>query len=257
MMYIWAWQASALQPEALISSRITAAARSGSPAPPYSSGISAPRKPASVSSLTNSSDRPARPSELAPIGAGIFLADRAHAFADFGIILAERHHRRHVADTASCSSSLEARLALLVEGAHALVAILGRDLALIGLDLEQQPARMSICRPKWIEFLAWRTAIGALPQMVRGPGERRASACPARHVVDYAPVERFLGAKRLAGEDELLGAALADRARQELRAAGAGHDAERHLGEREARRRRRIDEVAGERDLEPAPMACR
>ena len=41
MMYICAWPAPALQPAALISSRITAAARSGSPEPPYSSGISA------------------------------------------------------------------------------------------------------------------------------------------------------------------------------------------------------------------------
>jgi len=38
MMYIWAWQAPELQPEALISSRITLAAVRDRPAPPYSSG---------------------------------------------------------------------------------------------------------------------------------------------------------------------------------------------------------------------------
>jgi hypothetical protein len=54
MMYIWAWPWLAVQPDALISSRITAAARKGRPVPPYSSGISAERKPPSVSSLMNS-----------------------------------------------------------------------------------------------------------------------------------------------------------------------------------------------------------
>ena len=49
MVYIWAWQAPELHPEALISSRITLAAVSESPAPPYSSGISAASHPFSVS----------------------------------------------------------------------------------------------------------------------------------------------------------------------------------------------------------------
>ena len=53
--YIWAWQAPALQPAALISSRITLAAVSESPAPPYSSGISAASQPCSVRAATNSS----------------------------------------------------------------------------------------------------------------------------------------------------------------------------------------------------------
>ena len=55
MMYIWAWQAPELQPAALISSRITLAAVIESPAPPYSSGISAASQPFSVSAATNSS----------------------------------------------------------------------------------------------------------------------------------------------------------------------------------------------------------
>ena len=54
MMYIWAWQAAPLQPLAWISSRIAAAPDSGRPAPPNSSGISAPSQPASVSAVTNS-----------------------------------------------------------------------------------------------------------------------------------------------------------------------------------------------------------
>jgi hypothetical protein len=43
MMYICAWQARPLQPEAWISSGWRPPAESGRPAPPYSSGISAPR----------------------------------------------------------------------------------------------------------------------------------------------------------------------------------------------------------------------
>ena len=54
MVYICAWQAAPLQPDAWISSRIAAAADIGSPLPPYSSGISAARKPALVSACTNS-----------------------------------------------------------------------------------------------------------------------------------------------------------------------------------------------------------
>ena len=53
MTYIWAWQAAAFPPEALISSRITPAADSASPEPPYSSGIRAASQPASVSAWTN------------------------------------------------------------------------------------------------------------------------------------------------------------------------------------------------------------
>jgi hypothetical protein len=53
MVYICAWQAAPLQPARWISSRIAAAPERGSPAPPYSSGISTERKPASVRAATN------------------------------------------------------------------------------------------------------------------------------------------------------------------------------------------------------------
>ena len=43
MMYIWAWHAAPLQPADCTVSRIAAAADSGRPAPPYSSGINAAR----------------------------------------------------------------------------------------------------------------------------------------------------------------------------------------------------------------------
>ena len=54
MMYIWAWQAAPLPPLAWTSSRIAAAAPVPSPLPPYSSGISTARNPASVRARTNS-----------------------------------------------------------------------------------------------------------------------------------------------------------------------------------------------------------
>ena len=54
MMYICAWQAAPLQPWRCTSSRIAAAAESGRPEPPNSSGISAASQPASVSACTNS-----------------------------------------------------------------------------------------------------------------------------------------------------------------------------------------------------------
>jgi hypothetical protein len=52
--YICAWHAAALHPDALTSSRIAAAAPSGRPEPPYSSGISAASQPPRVSASTNS-----------------------------------------------------------------------------------------------------------------------------------------------------------------------------------------------------------
>jgi hypothetical protein len=56
----------------------------------------------------------------------------------------------------------------------------------------------------------------------------------------------------VAGIDQLLGPPRAHRARQVLRAACAGHDAERYLGQGKARAPRCIDEVAAERELAPA-----
>ena len=54
MVYIWAWQAAPLHPARWISSSTAAAAETGSPLPPYSSGTRMDRYPASVSAWTNS-----------------------------------------------------------------------------------------------------------------------------------------------------------------------------------------------------------
>ena len=54
IVYIWAWHAAAFPPDLWISSRITAPADKGRPAPPYFSGIKDAKKPEIVNSLTNS-----------------------------------------------------------------------------------------------------------------------------------------------------------------------------------------------------------
>ena len=89
MMYICACPWLATQPEALISSRITAAARNGRPEPPYSSGISAPRKPACGQLLDELGRIGFVLLQPAPVGAGIAGADPADRLAQFGIVLAE------------------------------------------------------------------------------------------------------------------------------------------------------------------------
>ena len=64
----------------------------------------------------------------------------------------------------------------------------------------------------------------------------------------------FRRGKRLAGQDQLLGAALADGPRQGLRAAAARHDAERHLGQREARALCGVEKIAAAGDLAAAAI---
>jgi hypothetical protein len=73
MMYICAWQAPALPPERLISSRMTAPSMIPRPPPPYSSGISTPRKPACVSSFTKASGYSRLLSSSRQYSAGYFL----------------------------------------------------------------------------------------------------------------------------------------------------------------------------------------
>src|SRR3984893_14250283 len=78
------------------------------------------------------------------------------------------------------------------------------------------PLARSICRPKWIACLAWRTEVGA------------------------------------PGQNHLLGPPLADGARQVLRPSGARHDAECHLGQREAGGLGGVDEIAAQRPFAAA-----
>ncbi len=94
MMYIWAWQAPALQPQAWISSSVAAAALNGNPRPPYSSGISAASKPALVSAAHEFGGIGFLVVELAPVAAGKIGADASHEIPDLGIGLAERQPDR-------------------------------------------------------------------------------------------------------------------------------------------------------------------
>ena len=55
IVYICAWQCTALPPFWLISCRIRQASSSGNPAPPYSSGISAASQPALAIASTKAS----------------------------------------------------------------------------------------------------------------------------------------------------------------------------------------------------------
>jgi hypothetical protein len=72
-VYIWAWRAAPLAPEALISSRMTLAAVSESPGPLYSSGIKAASHPLLGQGLHELGRVPGR-FEAPPVFAGKALA---------------------------------------------------------------------------------------------------------------------------------------------------------------------------------------
>src|SRR5437660_11666346 len=82
MLYIWPSHAPELPPQRLISSMMTDASASPRPEPPYSCGISAASQPALVSASTERLRIAARLVDLAEIGVGKPLAQRAHAVAD-------------------------------------------------------------------------------------------------------------------------------------------------------------------------------
>ncbi len=85
------------------------------------------------------------------------------------------------------------------------------------------------------------------------PGEvDRARAQVVDDRVDQAELRRGLGPDRRAGGDHLERLLGADDARQALRAAGAGQQAELDLGQAELRARHGDAVVGDERDLEPA-----
>src|SRR5229473_592081 len=151
------------------------------------------------------------------------------------------------------SPSLEHRLALLVEGADAFAAVFRPDQPIIRLDLEHEAAfqiHLQTVMDRLLGLADRQRRVAADPR--RRFHRLRHQLGARAQAVDDAPVERLLRPERKPGEDDLLGAPLADRARQQLRAAGARHDPQRHLGEREARLGYRIGEVAGERHLQPA-----
>ena len=93
-MYICAWQAPELPPEALISSRITLAAVMPSPAPPYSSGISAASQPV-LGQRGDELLRVAVGLEPAPVLAGEAVAELPDRGPDLLQLVGEREvHQR-------------------------------------------------------------------------------------------------------------------------------------------------------------------
>jgi hypothetical protein len=91
MMHIWAWLWLAAQLDASISSRITAAARNGSPEPPYSSGRSVPTAPVEFGEELYGIGFPII--GVAPARGGVASTYFAHGLSQFGIIFAERDDR--------------------------------------------------------------------------------------------------------------------------------------------------------------------
>ena len=98
---------------------------------------------------------------------------------------------------------------------------------------------------------------------MRGSGRvsamRRAKAIAAslsspfrRQLVDDAEPVRLLGRDVAAGDDHVERRFRADQPRQALRAAGAGQDADLHLGQTDLGARHRDPVMAGERGFEPA-----
>src|SRR5579885_2870975 len=151
------------------------------------------------------------------------------------------------------SSSAELRLALLVEGADAFLAVLGANHAVVRLDLEAEGRAQVHLHAVDHGFLRLPHGDRRIGGDGGGGGEHLGhQSVRLAELIEDAPFERFLGAEGLAGKDDLLGATLAHGARQELRAAGTGHDAERHLRQRKPRSLDRVGEVAGERHLEAA-----
>ena len=71
-------------------------------------------------------------------------------------------------------------------------------------------------------------------------------------LVDRAELQGFLSGNRISADDDLQGLDRADEARQALRAAGTGKDAELHLRKSDPRAGRRDAMMTAERDLEAA-----
>src|SRR6266852_3160226 len=139
------------------------------------------------------------------------------------------------------SLALEHRLALLIEGTDALVAVSSADQSIIGLDLEEEAVfqiHLQAVMDRLLRLADRQRRIGA--DRRRRREHRRHQFGAGAQPVDDTPLKRLRCAERPSGQDDLLGAPLTDRARQKLGPAGAGHDAERHLGERETRLRHRI-----------------
>src|SRR5262245_1420712 len=148
---------------------------------------------------------------------------------------------------------LELGLALLDERAHALLLVLGREERVEEPALEEDPFRerhlVGAVHRLLRHHHRWRRV---LADRGRG-GERLVEERRRGHYPRHEPHPLgFLRIHHAAGEDHVHRLRLSDRARQPLRPARAGHDADLDLGLPELRRVGGDDDVARERDLAPA-----
>src|SRR5581483_5996698 len=112
------------------------------------------------------------------------------------------------------SVSLELRLALFVEGADALAAIIRRDHAVVGFDLEHHAARKIHLQPEVNRVLRLAHGNGGVfGDAPAGLDRLLAERARCTDPVDHAPFEGLASAERAAGENQFLGTPLADRAR--------------------------------------------
>ena len=167
-----------------------------------------------------------------------------------------RASRPHAAETAAVQTTglpiPEHRFALFDKGGHALDRVFrleseGRE---IGLDLEPLGQGQ-------VERAADRIAGQTQDrQAVAGHLARKGDAgldeIAVDEPVDETDAVSFIGVDRAAGQDQLGGARFADEARQPLRPAIAGDEAELDLGEAELCGRHCQAKGAGERQFEPA-----
>ena len=96
----------------------------------------------------------------------------------------------------------------------------------------------------------WRVGANGLPRLQCSRHQVVGRADP----VDHAPFKGLLRGERATAQDDFLGAAHADRSRESLSAAGAWHNPERDLGQREAGAARRVDEIAAQGEFATASI---
>lgn len=141
---------------------------------------------------------------------------------------------------------------LLIERQYPLPPILRRNHPVICLDLEQHPAPQIRIHPHVHRLLDLPRRNRSIPRNHR----RRLQRVGNQHLrgadtVHHAPSLGLLHRERSPGQQDLLRPPRPHRSGQVLRAARAGHDAERDLGQGEAGVVGGVDEVAAERDLHP------
>ena len=147
----------------------------------------------------------------------------------------------------------QSRWSLLDEGRHALALVVGREEQEERAPLVSRPATSGSSSARRIACFAASTATGGCAAIRPASSSAAASVSSAGTTsADEAVASASRGADRPAGEDQLHRPGLADRPRQPLGPAGAGHDAELDLGLAELGVLAGDDQVAAHRQLAAA-----